>query len=297
MRPRDTVTGSPATRWRVCCSARSVTSHDHLVGPLGESLGEQAGGAPRLEDPAEPCPRQRGEHELAFALLVEAPGQPPRVVVALVEGVEVHGGGAAAPRRGDEALERAGEVLEHGRRQDGLVPGPVRQRGVLRHVTGQGPTLGGHDLVVELETGQPADGRGVGGVAPVPPPDRVLPVREPVAVGGHRRRQRAGLVVGVTVGRPGTDDQAAARRVVLDLRLQRGLVLAELAVGQPEEAHRAPRQHGGHRGLHLQAPAFGELGTRGGGRLRVRGLAVGGHDDGDRDVAPGAQGQQAARPQ
>ena len=99
-----------ANRLRMCATADAAPSHATTSAHrCGEQRGQLAGRAARFEGAGEPFARQAGQQDRPLAPLVEAIGQPPRVVGRGVQLVEVRG------RRGGRRVghhERLGVAIE-----------------------------------------------------------------------------------------------------------------------------------------------------------------------------------------
>jgi hypothetical protein len=288
---RDVVQRPRSRAGRLQCGGRRL-ERGHMAGTLSELDRDQAGGAADFEHRSQGTTGKARHQQRALALFVPAGLEAPGVVVARVERVEVAGRQrvrvSAAFR--EEQLSIAQEVRLHLGRHDGFVARSVRERMQLRHVCPQGVRLDRALSRGQRERCAPVP-RHVGGLAPVPQPDRIPEMTHPETGRDAARGFGADAMIAVPVTGPRRHDQRPRRRRVeseehpVERIIERGRVLPQTAIGQPEEVH--------VRGRRERAEGPGDFGpadraqirARVRHRPRMRCLAV----RGDHDRHPAAQ--------
>ena len=184
---------------------------------------------------------------------------------------------------------------QHVRRQDRFVARRVRQRRVLDACAAIAARFAAARPGVESSRRNACPGQIVARVAPVPGPDRVLPVRTPV-------RPRAASATaaahaswsGCRSPTHGVTTMVASRSAARGRAASSVRRAASVPSGRPRKIGSTAGASAAAARPDLGAPDAGELGRAWVGESRMRRLAVGGDDQPHRGAVRGRQRDQAA---
>jgi hypothetical protein len=299
--PSGQSSGSAACRnraWGARERARSSgdVGAEDVVGPVGQGGGQHTGRAADLERRPVPLTGQRRQGHGTLPTLVPGAVEVPPLGLPGVVGVEGLPGPGALPA--EEPLGAAEVVGGVPVVDDRFVPGRGGERQHLRAVGRERGTLPVEDVVGERERVCGGPRRcGLGGVVPVPGPDRVGQQVDVGPVGADGLGHLAGdAVVTVSVPAPGRDEERAAGGGVEpgDQGVaQRVRLLAEADVGHAEGPGRDLGVEQFEGVAELDGADGSELVGGGRGGVGVRPLAERDEHDVHGDARVGRRGDEA----